>query len=280
MSRTGLTNQQEKHCGTSCSQGRQPSPNIWNQEPLQTCTVIIKPQDIFLALWLYRNLPHMNKQVYSVIYWQLSSYQWINVWDYNENSLKAKGTTFYLFPIAAFRYSTFLSIYKEKWSDILKFRQKSMSLSEHDMSLFLFCFTVCLGRIGPLFKLHGGLLLALRFTQCELCYCFKESIKNAGSLEEKLASVLAYREHLSALWRDRCICWSLQELALDHMSDVLVIQVDGLDQSKFRLPRDPALRATASSALVQAQRPKIKVHGVWCFGPLDSYNSFFHGDVV
>ena len=180
-------------------------------------------------------------------------------------------TKSYLFPIAAFRYNTFLSIYKENWSDILKFRQKSMSLSEHDMSLFLFCFTVCLGRIGPLFKLHLGLLLALRFTQCELCYCFKEAIKNSDSLEQKLASVLAYREHLSAQWRDRCICWSLQELALDHMSDVLVIQVDGLDQSKFRLPRDPALRATASSALVQAQRPKIKVHGVWCFGPLDSY---------
>ena len=50
------------------------------------------------------------------------------------------------------------------------------------------------------------------------------------------------------------------------MSDVIVIQSDGMDQSKFRLPRDPRLQAVASSALSKHPRPRITVHGIWAYG--------------
>lgn len=33
------------------------------------------------------------------------------------------------------------------------------------------------------------------------------------------------------------------------MSDLVVCQVDGMDQGKYRLPRDPKLKATASVPL-------------------------------
>lgn len=136
------------------------------------------------------------------------------------------------------RYSTFLSIYKEQWADILKFRQRSM------------------------------------FTQCELCFQFKESIAKAPSLEEKLASTLQYRQHLSDQYSDRCITWALQELALDDQSDLCVMMTDGMDQGKYALPRDPHLRASAAVGKLRQNRPRIKVHGLWSFGCL-ARNCFF-----
>lgn len=108
----------------------------------------------------------------------------------------------------------------------------------------------------------------LRFTQCELCYQLKQSIAQAPSLEIKLAAVLQYRQHLSDQYSDRCIAWALQELALDPMSDICVMMTDGLDQGKFCLPRDPALRASAAAGKLRQNRPRIKVHGLWVFGCL------------
>ena len=106
----------------------------------------------------------------------------------------------------------------------------------------------------------------LRFTQCELCYHYKQSISKSTSLEQKLAALLAYRAHLAAQYADRAICWTLQELPIDSLSDCIVPQSDGMDQGKFRLPRDPALHAIASSGLVKASRPRVTVHGIWAFG--------------
>ena len=65
-------------------------------------------------------------------------------------------------------------------------------------------------------------------------------------LEEKLGTLLAYRRHLAEQYQDRTLLWMLQESSLDSMSDVVVMQLDGMDQGKFRLPRDPRLRSTAS----------------------------------
>ena len=41
-------------------------------------------------------------------------------------------------------------------------------------------------------------------------------------------------------------------------------QLDGCDQGKFSLPRDPALKATA--ALAKYNKPSLTPHGVWAFG--------------
>ena len=86
----------------------------------------------------------------------------------------------------------------------------------------------------------------LRFSQCDLCCHFKDSLANAKNLEEKLGTLIAYRRHLAEQYQDRTLLWTLQESSLDSMSDVVVMQLDGMDQGKFRLPRDPRLRSTAS----------------------------------
>ncbi|CAJ1406435.1 unnamed protein product [Effrenium voratum] len=127
------------------------------------------------------------------------------------------------------RYPTFAKVYKTRWADVLKFRDKSL------------------------------------FTQCELCFQFKQQLAcKSASMEVKLGTLCKYREHLESQYRDRVACWTLQEAAADPKNQVLVFQLDGCDQGKFRLPRDPALKATA--ALAKYNRPRLTLHGVWAFG--------------
>ncbi|CAE6916147.1 unnamed protein product [Symbiodinium sp. CCMP2456] len=84
------------------------------------------------------------------------------------------------------------------------------------------------------------------------------------SIELKLQSLAGYRDHLASQFKDRMANWTLQELSRDHLADILCIQLDGMDQGKYALPRDPELRTSA--AMSSVYRPRIKLHGVWCFG--------------
>ena len=106
----------------------------------------------------------------------------------------------------------------------------------------------------------------MRFTQCEFCYQCKKTISEAASMELKLGALVSYREHLTSQYADRAITWALQELGTEEslLGDLIICQVDGMDQGKFRLPRDPQLKATAS--LAKYIRPKLKLHGSWVFG--------------
>ena len=113
----------------------------------------------------------------------------------------------------------------------------------------------------------------MRFTQCEICYQLKQSMSQAKTMEARLGALLEYRSHLASQYADRALNWSLQELGADEMADTLVLQIDGMDQSKFRLPRDPMLRSTAS--LAKHNRPRLKVHALWIFGSLVSTKYVF-----
>ena len=154
------------------------------------------------------------------------------------------------------RYSTFLRVYEDRWKDVLKFRQRTMLLSLVWISLF----------VHPIYK-TGAQSIIPRFSQCELCFHYKDAIQTAETLEQKLGALVNYRKHLAGQYADRSICWTLQQLAFDEQSDLCVMQIDGMDQGKFRLPRDPKLRCTAS--LARHVRPNLKLHGLWIFGILD-----------
>ncbi|CAK9027153.1 Uncharacterized protein SCF082_LOCUS17791 [Durusdinium trenchii] len=131
-----------------------------------------------------------------------------------------------LFGAVAVSYSTFLRVYQSRWKDVLKFRARSM------------------------------------FSQCELCYNFKQDLSSTSlSMEARLGTLTKYRRHLADQYSDRCILWSLQEAACDPQSDLVIMCTDGMDQGKFRLPRYPGHRA--SSAVASANRPKVKLHGLW-----------------
>lgn len=68
-------------------------------------------------------------------------------------------------------------------------------------------------------------------------------------MEQKLGSLSTYRHHLHSQYCDRSTIWQLQAAGADPNSGILMISTDGLDQSKFALPRDPSLRANAGLRL-------------------------------
>ncbi|CAE7274660.1 unnamed protein product [Symbiodinium sp. CCMP2592] len=125
-------------------------------------------------------------------------------------------------------FSTFVRVYNDSWKDVLRFRQKS-------------------------------------FTTCEICQQLKASLAEKElSLEKKLGCLLAYRNHLKDQYDDRSRLWELEAMSADPSSNVLLLSVDGMDQAKFAVPRDPQLRC--SSALSSAIRPRMMVHACHAHG--------------
>ena len=125
------------------------------------------------------------------------------------------------------RYNTFTDVYKRRWKDVLQFRQKSL------------------------------------FTTCEVCAVLKAQLADRSfTMDQKLGTLHTYRSHLHDQFADRCTLWKLQSEGTDHQSGILFISTDGLDQSKFALPREPGLRANAALILGTTSLEKEP------FGPL------------
>lgn len=109
------------------------------------------------------------------------------------------------------RYGTFLDVYKRRWQDILRFRQKTL------------------------------------FTACEICSILKQQLGDRSlGVEGKLEVLQQYRFHLHSQYRDRCCLWQLQSQSSEPNCEILFISTDGLDQAKFALPRHPDLKANAA----------------------------------
>ena len=179
------------------------------------------------------------------------------------NGLTSPKERFFVHTKKHVRYNTFNAVYKERWKDVLGFRQRSL------------------------------------FSTCEVCYAFKTQLANRSiSMEQKLGCSEAYRQHLHDTFCDRTMIWSMQAESADFNSSILVIATDGLDQSKFALPREPEMRINSgltfrsngmifqmfcntlkillvnlvldlpapASLRAKHQRPRMKVHGTWAMG--------------
>ena len=120
-------------------------------------------------------------------------------------------------------------------------------------------------------------------------------------MEVRLGALKLYRKHLVDQYADRCAWWSLKDISGESMSRTMTIITDGADQAshslflgdalgtgslcwvwvpcfgngffmvlcffseaKYQIPRDPSLRACYRSS--KLARPKLKIHGAWCFG--------------
>ena len=51
---------------------------------------------------------------------------------------------------------------------------------------------------------------------------------------------------------DRAVGWNLAELATVDETNLIVAQMDGMEQAKFRMPRDPGMRSSAAVTLGNA----------------------------
>lgn len=105
-------------------------------------------------------------------------------------------------------------MYKRRWSDILRFRSRNL------------------------------------FTTCEVCFALKQALNDKNnSLESKLVVLKQYRAHLHSQYCDRTIIWRLQSESAEPQTPILLIGTDGMDQSKFAIPREPELKNNAALSL-------------------------------
>lgn len=89
-----------------------------------------------------------------------------------------------------------------------------------------------------------------RFSECSVCYQLKRQMQDSKiSIQQKLGAVSTYRQHLYDQFCDRSACWALQELSRDRTAGVITILLDGMDQSKFQVPRDKHFRQSAILSL-------------------------------
>jgi hypothetical protein len=114
---------------------------------------------------------------------------------------------------------------------------------------------------------------------CTTCEGYKKELRCAVTLSRRLQIAAQYTEHLQMQWQDRTVYWNarhLSRLCLTDMlrggslasgfvgSSLMTVMIDGMDQAKFRIPRDPSQQKTKESE--RLIRPAIHVTGTLIHG--------------
>lgn len=127
---------------------------------------------------------------------------------------------------------------------------------------------------------HGVLRFRTRMehSKCNTCFRYQQLMKVAHSMADKLKHAMAYRQHLAKQFSDRSLYWSLRAASRDK-GPVLTIILDGMDKSKFRLPKYPF--HARPKELDELSRPTLHVVGAIAHGWLTDLfittESVFHG---
>jgi hypothetical protein len=106
-------------------------------------------------------------------------------------------------------------------------------------------------------------------TMCKSCHKLKHQIRSAVDFSDHVLATEKYLAHLQAQWADRQAYWALRARARSER-DVLHMICDGMDRSKFALPRWLEGRQPKDSVCEHVQRPVCElsaclVHGVGCY---------------
>ncbi len=113
-------------------------------------------------------------------------------------------------------------------------------------------------------------------SKCPDCERFKEFRRQATSPEDAAAVSTQYRKHLSDMHLDRTIDARIAALAEKAVAgevpreaddSILSCCLDGMDQAKFRVPRNLSL----SKDFQNLWRPELHTTGAICDGVLESY---------
>ena len=99
--------------------------------------------------------------------------------------------------------------------------------------------------------------------ECNICFKYRQQLRAHGCLDEKLEIATSWRHHLHWQYMDRCVYWSMR-WASRCKRDVLTIVIDGLDKSKFALPKYTCGRK--SQELDQCHRPRVNITGAIAHG--------------
>ena len=162
-------------------------------------------------------------------------------------------------------------------------------LRPHDMHLLMAAWCQEMGLACPSFTTFLRALQAsrgsLKFRKvagehpnCDECLRHKKRLKGQLSIFERKQAVEDYVAHLLTIWLDRQVDFNWVELshqcrrglasgvllaALARSQSAVYIRADGMDQAKFKTPRQ---RGPKSHAFAKLVRPALHIQGVWCHG--------------
>ena len=117
--------------------------------------------------------------------------------------------------------------------------------------------------------------------QCNVCFRYKERIKKAATKKAKADLMRGYGQHLLSQWLDRQFYWRVRALSrnffsaamslstsklrmLDTSTSYLTVIMDGMDQSKLRIPKMGYARLTKT--MEQLFRPTLHLAATWLHG--------------
>ena len=87
--------------------------------------------------------------------------------------------------------------------------------------------------------------------------------KLGGHMRARCQQLRLFHEHLQAQYSDRLLYWESRGLSRKRNGPIITMIADGMDQSKWDLPRDPHLKAKEFSKL---QKLKMHLTCVVCHG--------------
>ena len=102
------------------------------------------------------------------------------------------------------------------------------------------------------------------FTECDTCHRLKLAVEAATTIDEKLSANKALADHLGMVKNARYVEECLRSaVPWGTPSRPLVFMTDGMDQSKWAVPRMRHLQGPKSWG--KYVRPRVKVQGLWMF---------------
>ncbi len=102
-------------------------------------------------------------------------------------------------------------------------------------------------------------------SQCRICHKLKAMLRRGGDFTMHFHTSEALMQHLQAQWADRKRYWALRARA-QRQKDILCLIVDGMDRTKFALPRWAGGRAPKHTAVDANRRPVMELSAVLCHG--------------
>ena len=111
--------------------------------------------------------------------------------------------------------------------------------------------------------------------RCRICARLDEDRRQASTEEDKALAVAAKTTHIDEVQQDRAVNVRGNKIAeqaaasptIDGFNQILKITIDGMDQAKFRCPRNLASSAEFSSLW----RPQLHVVGSIAWGHIEAY---------
>ena len=140
-------------------------------------------------------------------------------------------------------------------------------------------FTTFMRVFKRIFATHLGFRQKGEHAQCNVCFRYKDRIKKAGTKKIKDELLRGYTQHLLSQWLDRQFYWRMRSLSRNFYSGVIALGnklrmdasvsylcciMDGMDQSKLRVPKLGYARMTKT--MEQLFRPTLHLAATWLHG--------------